>query len=262
MKYTKSTVMRYWSATVSQFCVWPMYIPPRGGFWERWPRNMIHSMRSRNPCGLYIHLAFTHSVGPWIAMWRELGPAPPFQPMRVLEMQWSRAFSLVAFTHSVGPSITMWGELGPAPSFPPMRVLEMQWSRAFSLVAFTHSVGPSIAVWSELGSAPPFPPMRVLEMQWSRAFSLLALTHSFGPSITVWRELGSAPPFPPMGVLEMQRSRAFSLMGGDGRDVPLTTYLLVSDKWGQVSMCYLSSVLQCSLFCFPSSLCQMHAFLW
>ena len=29
---------------------------------------------------------------------------------------------------------SVWSELGPAPSFPPMRVLEEQWSRALSLV--------------------------------------------------------------------------------------------------------------------------------
>ena len=72
-------------------------LPPRGGFWEQseWPWDMIHSMPCRNPCRLYIHLAFTYSIGPSSVVWSELGPAPPFPPMRVLEVQWSRALSLV-----------------------------------------------------------------------------------------------------------------------------------------------------------------------
>ena len=37
-------------------------------------------------------------------------------------------------TYSVGPSSVVWSELGPAPPFPPMRVLEVYWSRALSLV--------------------------------------------------------------------------------------------------------------------------------
>ena len=54
-------------------------------------------MPCKNPCRRYIHLAFTHSVGPSsIVVWKsELGPAPPFPPMRVLEAYWSRALSLV-----------------------------------------------------------------------------------------------------------------------------------------------------------------------
>ena len=47
-----------------------------------------------NPCRLYIHLAFTYSVGPSSIVQSELGPAPPFPPIRVLEVQWSWAFSL------------------------------------------------------------------------------------------------------------------------------------------------------------------------
>ena len=39
-----------------------------------------------NPCRLYIHLAFTNSGDPPSVVWRELGPAPPFPPMRVLEV--------------------------------------------------------------------------------------------------------------------------------------------------------------------------------
>ena len=49
----------------------------------------------RNPRRLYIHLAFTYSVGPSSVVRSKLGPAPPFPPMKVLEVQWSRALSLV-----------------------------------------------------------------------------------------------------------------------------------------------------------------------
>ena len=34
---------------------------------------MIHLMPCRNPCRLYIHLAFTYSVGPPSVVWSELG---------------------------------------------------------------------------------------------------------------------------------------------------------------------------------------------
>ena len=72
-------------------------LPPRCGFWKqsKWPWNMIHLMPCRNPCGLYIHHAFTYSVGPSSVVWSKLGPAPPFPPLRVLEVYWSRALSLV-----------------------------------------------------------------------------------------------------------------------------------------------------------------------
>jgi hypothetical protein len=56
---------------------------------------MIHLMPCRNPCRLYIHLAFTFSVGPSSVVRSDLGPAPRFPPMRVLEVYWSRALSLV-----------------------------------------------------------------------------------------------------------------------------------------------------------------------
>ena len=52
-------------------------------------------MPRRNPCRLYIHLAFTYFVGPSSIVWSKLGPAPPFPPMRVLELQWPWALSLV-----------------------------------------------------------------------------------------------------------------------------------------------------------------------
>ena len=63
-------------------------LPPRGGFWKwsKWPWNMVHSMPCTNSYRLYIHRAFAYFVGPSSAVWRsELGAAPPFPPMRVLE---------------------------------------------------------------------------------------------------------------------------------------------------------------------------------
>ena len=51
-------------------------------------------MLCRNPCGLYIHLAFSYFVGPSSVVWGESGPVPPFPPMRVLEVKWSQALSL------------------------------------------------------------------------------------------------------------------------------------------------------------------------
>ena len=72
-------------------------LPPRGGFWKwsKWPWNMIHLMSRRHPCRLHIHLAFTYSVGPSSGVWSQLGPAPLFPPMRVLEVQWAWALSLM-----------------------------------------------------------------------------------------------------------------------------------------------------------------------
>ena len=52
-------------------------------------------MPRRNTCRLYIHLAFTYSVNPLSIVWSELGPAPLFPPMRVLEVLWPWAHSLV-----------------------------------------------------------------------------------------------------------------------------------------------------------------------
>ena len=56
---------------------------------------MVHLMPCRNPCRLYIHLAFTYSIGPSSVVGIELGPALPFPPMRVLEVQWSWVLGLV-----------------------------------------------------------------------------------------------------------------------------------------------------------------------
>jgi hypothetical protein len=75
------------SAMVSRFCVRPT---SKKWFFLRkmnkWPWNMIHSIPCKNPCRRHIHLAFTYSVSPWSVVRTELGPAPPFPEMRVLEM--------------------------------------------------------------------------------------------------------------------------------------------------------------------------------
>ena len=42
--------------------------------------------------------------------------------------------SILPFTYFVGPSSVVCSELGPAPPFPPMRVLEVYRSQALSLV--------------------------------------------------------------------------------------------------------------------------------
>ena len=82
-------------------------LPPRSGSQKhsKWTWNMIHLMPCRNPCRLHVHLAFTYSSGPSSVVWSELGPAPPFQPMRVLEVEWSQALRLlcaVAFATVIG----------------------------------------------------------------------------------------------------------------------------------------------------------------
>ena len=59
-----------------------------------------HETRSiRYHVGVHVdfntHLVFTYFVGPSSVVWSELGPAPPFPPMRVLEVKWSQALSLM-----------------------------------------------------------------------------------------------------------------------------------------------------------------------
>ena len=69
-------------------------LPPQGGFWieSKWPWNMIPC---RKLCKRCVRLAFTYFVCPSSVVWSEVGQAPPFPPMRVLEVQWSRALNLV-----------------------------------------------------------------------------------------------------------------------------------------------------------------------
>jgi hypothetical protein len=72
-------------------------LPPKDDSWKwfMWSWNMTHMISCRNSCILYIHLAFTYSIGPSTVVWIKLGPALPFPPMKVLEVLWSRALSLV-----------------------------------------------------------------------------------------------------------------------------------------------------------------------
>ena len=56
---------------------------------------MIHFMPCRNPRRLFIHHAFTYYVGISSVLGTECGPALPFPPKRVLEVQWLQALSLV-----------------------------------------------------------------------------------------------------------------------------------------------------------------------
>ena len=57
---------RFWPLAVSWSLGFVIGLPPRSGFWKwsKWTWNMIHLMPIRNPCRLYIHLAFTYFVGP------------------------------------------------------------------------------------------------------------------------------------------------------------------------------------------------------
>ena len=68
-----------------------------GGFWKyfKGPWSVIHLMSCRNLCRLYIYLAFTYSIGPSSLVWSELGPAQPFPPMRMLEVQSLGTLSLM-----------------------------------------------------------------------------------------------------------------------------------------------------------------------
>ena len=80
---------------------------------SKWPWNIsIWCPVGSHVCRLDIHLAATYSLGPSSIVWSsKLGPpAPPCPPMRVLEVQWSRALSLVcevaisvAYTHTSDP---------------------------------------------------------------------------------------------------------------------------------------------------------------
>ena len=85
--WNKSTVVSVHSAMVSRFCDKPNSFqmvfknhPSDHETWSNGCRVGIH------PCRLYIHLAFTYFGGLSRVVVSELGRAPPFPPMRVLEM--------------------------------------------------------------------------------------------------------------------------------------------------------------------------------
>ena len=85
------------SAMVSQFCVRPtstheMIFENIPSDHETWSIEYHVRIHVDNTPILHSH---THSLGPSSAVWNELGRAPLFPPMRVLEVWWSRALSLV-----------------------------------------------------------------------------------------------------------------------------------------------------------------------
>ena len=85
----------------------PDGLPPKDGFKNKPSDHETRSIRchvGKDPCGLFTHILHhlhTHSVGPSSVTVRrsKLGPAPPFPPMRVLGVRWSRALSLMALNH-------------------------------------------------------------------------------------------------------------------------------------------------------------------
>ena len=89
-KYNKSMVVSVWSAMVFWFCVGPTS--------KRWFFKIVQVTMKHDPFELWchvgihvdfnIHLAVTYFVGPSSVVWSELGSAPPFPPMRVLEVYW------------------------------------------------------------------------------------------------------------------------------------------------------------------------------
>ena len=94
IKWNKLPVVSVQSAIVFQLCVRPI---SKSWFLKivQVTINMIRLMPCKDPCRLYIHLAFTYSVDLSSVVWRELRLAPPFPPMRVLEVSCSQALGLV-----------------------------------------------------------------------------------------------------------------------------------------------------------------------
>ena len=77
---------------------WSLGLPSRGGFENSASGHKTWSIgcHAGVHVDFYIRLAFTYSFGPSSRVWSgELGPAPPFPQMRVLEVWWSWALSLV-----------------------------------------------------------------------------------------------------------------------------------------------------------------------
>ena len=68
-----------------------------------------------------------------VSQWFCVGPASKRWFLKTVQVTMKHGIHL-AFTHSIGPSSIVWSELGLSPPFPPMRVLEVQWSRTLSYV--------------------------------------------------------------------------------------------------------------------------------
>jgi hypothetical protein len=99
------TSKRLWDFGVSWSLGFVLGLPSRSGFWKysKWPWNMIHLMPCRNPCRVYIHLAFTYFFSPSSILWSKIGLGLPSPSMRELEVQWSHVLSLVCEVALSGP---------------------------------------------------------------------------------------------------------------------------------------------------------------
>jgi hypothetical protein len=142
---------RLWAFGVPWSPNFVLGLPPKSGFWKqsKWAWNMIHSMPCKNPSRFYIHLAFTCcSVNPSSVVWSELGPAPPFPPMRVLEVKWSWALSLVC---EVALRATSHMSQEPWPCNGEDPWLSFKGHTMGVGIAVLCSHGPSSIVWSENG---------------------------------------------------------------------------------------------------------------
>ena len=76
-QYNKSMVARFQNAMISRFCAKPTS--------KRWVLTIAQVTTKHYPFdAMYkIHVEFTYFVGPVSVVWTELGPAPPFPPMRM-----------------------------------------------------------------------------------------------------------------------------------------------------------------------------------
>ena len=106
-------------------------LPPRGG--ENSPSD--HEIQSIWRL-IGIHVDFTSilhshicSVGPSSIVWIDLGPAPPFLSMRVLEVSWSRALNLVC---EVAWNVCTFGWLRPASN-------DLQTKRLYNHASFIYT---------------------------------------------------------------------------------------------------------------------------
>jgi len=141
IKLNKPTVVSVQSAMVSQCCVSPT---SKRWFLKIVQGSMKHDpfMPCRNPCRLYIHLAFTYSVGPSSVVWSEFGLAPPFPPMRVLEVYWSRALNLVCEMALSCHFHDIWvTHLRKVKLHPPSSIIRSTIHRAMTRLIFMHKVG-------------------------------------------------------------------------------------------------------------------------
>jgi hypothetical protein len=93
---------------------------------------MIHLIAWGNPCRLYIHLAFAYTRWSLKRRVKRTWTVPPFPPMRVLEVSWSRALSLVCEV-----ALNLTGKeplsgMGPFPCNPRSRAMAMADSWFFA----------------------------------------------------------------------------------------------------------------------------------